>query len=560
MTLAAVGAAVGAYMVSPGSVPTSPTHQLEQLEPFSEDWPFTLKDVQYLLGGPNAEETDTPVELDIVQGKLPEGLNGTYYLNGPGINHFTDKEGHRRAKHPFDGHGFIRKFQFSARNNRVMYEGKYVRISTYNKEVLEEKGRMVYRGLGSNPYSTTSLGAVRNILAPTYGDGTANTCIVEYGNQLLALYEGGPPHLMDPKTLETKGIYTFNGRISRRRPFLAHTRVDHTRNRFVGCGWDSVNQFSMKSRFIFYEFDDKFELLHKQVFESDGLYQSHDFLITPNYYVLLCNPIAISVPGAIKAATGFGQLINVVEQDRSKTMKIAFVPRNSSRTEVVIDFGESALSVHHGMAYESTNDHVVLVTSAFDRYKFGNEFGFSPGSSVYTKRASSDGLGTQTLYKVTCDLARKTIVKKTALCSGKPCDFLSINQLMEGQGHGPAKHLFAATGSYTSNKMDLFDEITHFNVETEEVAGKYKVGRHRFVGESVFAPVVERRGPFEENNGYVVAAVYDGAEQKTYLMVFDGKHLSEGPVCTIDVKAQLPYGFHGSWCIDGASSSPAAKL
>ena len=60
--------------------------------------------------------------------------------------------------------------------------------------------------------------------------------------------------------------------------------------------------------------------------------------------------------------------------------------------------------------------------------------------------------------------------------------------------------------------------------------------------------------------GYVVAAVYDGAEQKTYLMVFDGKHLSEGPVCTIDVKAQLPYGFHGSWCIDGASSLPAAKL
>tara|TARA_B110000008_G_scaffold212661_1_gene211687 strand:- start:212 stop:538 length:327 start_codon:yes stop_codon:yes gene_type:complete len=108
--------------------------------------------------------------------------------------------------------------------------------------------------------------------------------------------------------------------------------------------------------------------------------------------------------------------------------------------------------------------------------------------------------------------------------------------------------------------MDLFDKITHFNVETEEVAGKYKVRRHRFVGESVFAPVVERRGPFEENNGYVVAAVYDGAEQKTYLMVFDGKHLSEGPVCTIDVKAQLPYGFHGSWCIDGASSLPAAKL
>ena len=52
--------------------------------------------------------------------------------------------------------------------------------------------------------------------------------------------------------------------------------------------------------------------------------------------------------------------------------------------------------------------------------------------------------------------------------------------------------------------------------------------------------------------GYVVAAVYDGAEQKTYLMVFDGKHLSEGPVCTIDVKAQrYPTGFTGA----GASTA-----
>ena len=36
------------------------------------------------------------------------------------------------------------------------------------------------------------------------------------------------------------------------RAFLALSHRDHTRNRFVGCGWDSVNQFSMKSRFIFY--------------------------------------------------------------------------------------------------------------------------------------------------------------------------------------------------------------------------------------------------------------------------------------------------------------------
>jgi carotenoid cleavage dioxygenase-like enzyme len=116
---------------------------------------------------------------------------------------------------------------------------------------LEEKGRMAYRGPGSIPSSTTSLGAVRSVLAPAYGDGTANTCVVEYGNQPLALYGGGPPHLTDPKTLETEGIYTVDGRASRRRPFLAHTRVDHTRNRFVGCGWDSVDQFGANGRFIF---------------------------------------------------------------------------------------------------------------------------------------------------------------------------------------------------------------------------------------------------------------------------------------------------------------------
>jgi all-trans-8'-apo-beta-carotenal 15,15'-oxygenase len=544
-TAAAVGfGAVGLALLPVRSAPNGVEYEIENLEPFPEEWPFTVKDLQYLFE-PRAEETDAPVTLQVIQGELPPGLRGTYYLNGPGINHFTDSDGRRRTKHPFDGHGFIRKFSFTGSPDTVTYEGKFVKTEIYKKEVPKEK--ILFRGIGSNVHPYSSLGAFRNILAPVGIGGVANTSVFGFSGKLFAGYEGGPPHVMDPRTLETYGVDTFEGTISKTMPFLAHTRTDARLNRLVGCG-SMVMSSSGGSVFTFYEYDEDFRLVHKARFVADGVYFTHDFLITENFYVLPMNPSTFSVTGVVKAALGFGPIMGVLAHDNAKTMKVALIPRNNSVKEHVVDIGKSMFSVHHALAYEEQDRKVVVVTSAFDEYANGNEFGFAPDSNVYTIRDKSRLHGAQSLYKFTLDLEAGNVSKTKVLMAYTPVDFLSINPLMEGGGRGQPQNLFASSCSYTRGAMAAFDSIVKVNL-TNGVVGNWQCGKHRFVGEPVFAPdaSVGKSEAFQEDEGWVIVPVYDGMAKKNFLMVFDAENISPGPVATIEILAQLPYGFHGSW-------------
>jgi carotenoid cleavage dioxygenase-like enzyme len=68
-------------------------------------------------------------------------------------------------------------------------------------------------------------------------------------------------------------------------------------------------------------------------------------------------------------------------------------------------------------------------------------------------------------------------------------------------------------------------------------------GAGQFVGEPVFAP---RPGARDLDDGWVVAAVYDGAAKRTQLCVFEPKALAKGPIAAVPLPLQ-PYGFHGFW-------------
>ena len=49
------------------------------------------------------------------------------------------------------------------------------------------------------------------------------------------------------------------------------------------------------------------------------------------------------------------------------------------------------------------------------------------------------------------------------------------------------------------------------------------------------------------DHGWVISAVYDAVAKTTFLVLLDAEDMNSGPICTIDLKRHLPYGFHGSW-------------
>jgi carotenoid cleavage dioxygenase-like enzyme len=61
----------------------------------------------------------------------------------------------------------------------------------------------------------------------------ANTNILYWGQKLVALWEGGLPHSMDPISLETIGESTLGGVLGRGETLTAHPRYDPVKARQI---------------------------------------------------------------------------------------------------------------------------------------------------------------------------------------------------------------------------------------------------------------------------------------------------------------------------------------
>lgn len=67
---------------------------------------------------------------------------------------------------------------------------------------------------------------------------TANTNIVAFNGKLLALKEDAPPYALDPKTLHTIGLETFNGQLPSL-TFTAHPKFDPKTGEMICFGYEA---------------------------------------------------------------------------------------------------------------------------------------------------------------------------------------------------------------------------------------------------------------------------------------------------------------------------------
>jgi all-trans-8'-apo-beta-carotenal 15,15'-oxygenase len=196
-------------------------------------------------------EYDYEIDPAWVDGTIPSDLVGTYVRNGPGLQ--------AAKRHTFDGDGMVLSFSFPGGDGNgngkgsggVRFKNKFVRTKGFVEE--QAAGRPLFRtaftrgAADGNPFFNPFDFNLKNC---------ANTGVLNWGGRLLALYESGLPHELDPRTLETVGESTVGGQLET--PVLAaHYRVVSR----PGGGRDwvafSANTGLGGTELIFYEFGEE---------------------------------------------------------------------------------------------------------------------------------------------------------------------------------------------------------------------------------------------------------------------------------------------------------------
>jgi carotenoid cleavage dioxygenase len=96
-------------------------------------------------------------------------------------------------------------------------------------------------------------------------------------------------------------------------------------------------------------------------------------------------------------------------------------------------------------------------------------------------------------------------------------------------------------GSAGGGKDVHFDAIAHID-HTRGRRSAHVLPHGDVTSEPVFVP-----RSAEEGDGWILAVIYRGAEDRSDLVVLDALHVGAGAVATVALPRRVPFGFHGNW-------------
>ncbi|HBO14612.1 MAG TPA: carotenoid oxygenase [Halieaceae bacterium] len=151
--------------------------------------------------------TDTLPPLAMaVTGDWPRGLKGTLLRNGPA----RYERGGRRYRHWFDGDGMLQQFRIGA--GAVTHYGRFIETEKYRAE--RNAGRFLYDGAGTH-FEGAEPGRNNDTI------NVANTALLPFEDEVLALWEGGSAYRVAPGDLDTLGPKRWGEGLAHM-PFSAH--------------------------------------------------------------------------------------------------------------------------------------------------------------------------------------------------------------------------------------------------------------------------------------------------------------------------------------------------
>lgn len=440
---------------------------------------------------PVAEEI-TADNLPVV-GKLPADLEGMFVRTGPNPQ-FTPRGNY----HWFDGDGMLHGVRIQG--GKASYRNRYVRTEGLEEE--RKAGKAVYPGLLDVP-DLKKLAAGQQT-----HKNAANTALVWYNGQLLALWEGGSPHAVRAPSLETVGPYTFANKL--RHACTAHPKIDPATGEFHFFGYQPVKPYVRYS-----VADSKGVLMRTTPIDIPQPVMMHDFAITEKHTLFLDLPVTFSLTRLLA-----GQPILGFEPKNGA--RVGVMPRSGKGGEVKW-FTVSSCYVFHVLNAYDDGDEVVLLACRMP--SFPTEI--TPPEKLSEKEMKESGA---ILYRWRFDL--KTGGVKEQALDDVAADFPRVNEALTGR-----KTQF---GYLTTLRWDA---LVKHDLDKGKVV-RHELGKGRYGGEGVYVP---RPGGKGEDDGWLVTYVFDQATNKSEMVVVEARDFTAKPVARVMLPARVPFGFHGTW-------------
>ncbi|ROO90495.1 all-trans-8'-apo-beta-carotenal 15,15'-oxygenase [Actinocorallia herbida] len=448
---------------------------------------------------PLADEHDYPAPQ--IDGTLPPDLTGTLYRIGPG----RWEIGRTRLDHLFDGDGMVSQFIFDGRS--VRFRNRYVRTRQFVDSLTSDRLRRP--GVGT----ARPGGLLAN--AGRIPANVANTGVALHAERLLALWEGGPPHRLDPDTLQTHGTHDFDGALrGLLKSFSAHPKWDPRTGEMFNFGQD----FSPLPTLNCWKADSRGGMSRIASVRMLDMPWNHDVALTSRHLVFVLDPYLFDLR---RLAAGHG-VMTALEHRPAKGTRFLLVPRDGGPVRIVEH--DALIHVHVSNAFEDGPDTVVdlvlfedFATLKRDLTDFRASFTALPPSRLMRYRITPNG---------------RVIAEELA---DVPGEFPQYDWRLSGHEH----RFTYMTGRTASSGP--YDSVLKVDGEGGPVQA-HSLGADAYVGEPIFVP---RSPDSAEDDGWLLAVVYSSAEHRSRLEILDARGLA--PVAAVHLDHHLPLGFHGTF-------------
>ena len=445
--------------------------------------------------GSIGEDQLAPIKMSL-QGRLPPGLKGTLYRNGPAG---LERAG-VRYQHWFDGDGMVQAFRID--DGGITHQGRKV----HTKKYLEERaaGRFLYGGAGS--YVPRAKRARDNDVT-----NPANISVVPYDGRLLALWEAGSPHALDPKTLATERAISWSAQTARM-PFSAHPVVDPD-----GGMWNfGLAQWVGNGVLILYRIEAGKGLTRTGQVPLPFPGYIHSFAATATKLVVYVSPNVFAPDGKGTYVTQhqwrpkLGGRILIV--DKADFSRIRWVDAPAGFVFHMVGATETPSGDIRFQACWHRNADVM--NKAMAALMCGDG-GFSPGA-----------------------LATVHIPPKGAVRIDKHAAQGEFPVTDGRRAERAGRRVYMATRQGDSPWMNA---VTACDTDTGQTE-TYGFDRSITVEEHLFVPKQSGSKPDE---GWLIGTFFDAEKQRTGIAVFDAQRLKNGPIAVGSMPRAVPLGFHG---------------